>query len=178
MLSLICHTKTELEAQGIWLGILDSQLSDIGMQHAQELDRIHSSRAYVAPSSHAQQFANIVLANEFSIVERFADRSMGTLTGRDYRETMAEFPRKKWLAWRRSYWVAPPGGESLFDISDRVLTAFRQILPVASAENVVIVCAPDVLRILIGFLIKKDEGDLMKIEIQSGVPYTINGDVE
>ncbi len=178
MLILICPTKTELEEQGIWLGTLDSQLSDNGLQQAQELDKIHSHRAYVAPSSQAQQYAKIVLLDESVIVDRFADRSMGTLTGRGYRETMVEFPRKKWLAWHRSYWNAPPKGESVFDISDRVLTAFRQIRPVPSAENVAIVCSPDVLRILIGFLTKKDEAELMKIEIQSGIPYTINGDIQ
>jgi broad specificity phosphatase PhoE len=103
---------------------------------------------------------------------------MGSLTGRHYRETMAEFPRRNWLGWQRSYWIAPPAGESLFDISDRVLTAFRlKVLPIAAHENVIVVCASDILRILVGYVTKTDESDIPKFDVQPAVPYVIRGEL-
>jgi|ERR1044071_681970 2,3-bisphosphoglycerate-dependent phosphoglycerate mutase len=179
MLTLICHPETELQEQKLWQGTLDSQLSANGLQIAHELEPIAAERAYVAPSSHVLQFAKIILKNEFTVIPQFADRSMGNLTGREYRQTLNEFPRRNWLAWHRSYWTAPPDGESLFDISDRVLTTFRtQVAPVLATEKVAIVCAADVLRMLIGYITKQDETELMKIEIQSAIPYVVNGEIK
>jgi broad specificity phosphatase PhoE len=104
---------------------------------------------------------------------------MGTLTGRSYRETLAEFPRRNWLAWQRQFWIAPPGGESMFDISERVLTAFRtKVLPIPAAETVVILCAPDIIRLVVGYLTHVEEEEVMKLKVEPVVPYVINGDIE
>jgi 2,3-bisphosphoglycerate-dependent phosphoglycerate mutase len=151
----------------------------MGIEDAHVLEGIEVQRAYVAPAGHLQEFAKIVLRQqEYEIVPEFTDRSMGTLTGRGYRETMVEFPRRNWLAWNRSYWIAPPEGESFFDIADRVLTAFRnRVLPVPAGEKVCIIAAPNVLRILIGCLSKTDEAEIPKIRIEACVPHTINGEL-
>lgn len=181
MLVLLCHPETQMQAETLWLSTLDSVLSEAGRTEAETLagyNRVVSERAYVGPADHVREFAKIILHNNFETVEEFADRSMGTLTGRSYRDTLAEFPRRNWLAWQRSYWSAPPEGESLFDISDRVLTAFRtRILPVRSTETVAIICAADVMRILIGYLSRTEEIEVPKIKIEPAVPYTIQGDL-
>ena len=126
---------------------------------------------------HAEMIEMLGLDNPITLDE-LTDRSMGSLTNRAYRETMEEFPRRNWLVWQRSFWSAPPDGESLFDISDRILGAFiHKILPIPSAEDVLIVCAPNVMRVLIGYLTHAEEIEIPKLTIEALVPYVINGDV-
>jgi 2,3-bisphosphoglycerate-dependent phosphoglycerate mutase len=141
---------------------------------------IKPSRIYASPASHVGEFLRILTPDSAveSVIE-FTDRSMGSLMGRSYRETLGEFPRRNWLAWQRSFWVAPPDGESFFDISERVLTAFRtRVLPVRADETVMIVAPDDVLRLIIGYVTKVEEEGVPKIKIESMVPYVINGSVE
>jgi broad specificity phosphatase PhoE len=182
MLILIAPSGTIHEAADIWIGTLDSKLSPEGQRDAENLayyDRVVADRIFIAPTAHIAEFTNIVAFPPAEVLLELTDRSMGTLTGRNYRETMMEFPRRNWLAWHRSYWVAPPEGQSFFDISDRVLTVFRtRILPIKSSEHVAIVAAQDVLRILIGYLTKTDEVEVPKISVEPCVPHIINGDLE
>lgn len=181
MLILLCHPETEMQAQGLWLGDAVSPLSQTGREVAEEFaanSRIQADRAYGAPCRQIEEFAQYALNIPVEPILAFLDRSMGTLTGRGYRETLAEFPRRNWLGWQRSYWTAPPEGESLFDISDRVLGAFwNQILPIKSTETVCVIGAPDVLRIIIGHLSQTAITEVSKINIETAVPYVINGDL-
>lgn len=182
MLIFLCPTETKHQAEKLWLGTLDSELSPMGREQAADMavyNRKHADRAYASPGTYVAEFASIALTTNPVILDEFVDRSMGTLTGRSYRETLAEFPRRNWLAWQRSYWSAPPEGESLFDISERVMTAFRtKILPVELTETVAIIAPADVLRILIGNISNKPEGDIPKISIEPAIPYIIRGAFE
>lgn len=181
MLILVAPSETELEEKTIWLGNLNSRLSQLGREMTKEFDKhINPQRIFIPSAEHIGELAAILFPfGAPTIVEEFNDRSMGTLTGRTYRETMTEFPRRNWLAWQRSFWKAPPDGESLFDISDRVLTAFRtKVMPIPSQEDVLIICAPDIIRILIGFLTKAEEVEIPKISIEPLIPYVVNGEID
>lgn len=178
MLILISPPQTEHEVAQIWTGNTDTHLTEDGVKIAKALGTLDAKYAFIAPSAHAKEFAKIVVRCECLEVPAFADRSMGKLTGRAYRETMAEFPRRNWLAWNRSYWQSAPEGESFFDISDRVLTAFRtQILPILAFNRVAVIAAPDVLRLIIGHCSKIEEGEVPRIRVESCVPHVVNGDL-
>jgi broad specificity phosphatase PhoE len=181
MLVLITYSQTKHQVDEIWTGDLDTELSPDGILDAETCDYfggVDVTRAYAAPQQHIQEFAKKVLVRrEWETLPELRDRRMGTIQGRAYRETMAEFPRRNWLAWQRSFWTAAPEGESFFDISDRVLTAFRtKILPIAHADRVAIIAAPDVLRIIIGYLTKTEEVEVPKIAIEPCIPHVLNGD--
>ena len=183
MLVLISPPSTELEEKKIWLGNANSPLSESGRQMAEEFYYydawIKPNRLYISSAEHIVEFSNIVFPDFPAIVlPELDDRSMGSLTGRPYKETMDEFPRRNWLSWQRSYWTASPDGESLFDISDRVLTAFRsKILPIEDNETVIVICAKDVMRLLIGFVTRTEETEIPKISVEVSIPYIINGSV-
>jgi broad specificity phosphatase PhoE len=183
VLILLSPPETALEEQTIWVGNADSKLSQRGHAAAKEFALydmwIIPDRVYTSPVNHMLEFCSIILPETTPIqLPNLIDRSMGTLTGRTYRETMAEFPRRIWLAWQRSYWSAPPDGESLFDISDRVITTFRtQILPIEAHKTVLLIVAPDVMRLIIGYLVKMEEIEIPRISVEPLVPYVVNGTV-
>ncbi|MEA2992648.1 MAG: 2,3-bisphosphoglycerate-dependent phosphoglycerate mutase, partial [Alphaproteobacteria bacterium] len=93
--------------------------------------------------------------------------------------------RKKWgdeqvHIWRRSYDVAPPGGESLKDTAARVLPYYiQEILPRVLRGDLVLVSAHgNSLRALVMVLEKLGPDGIIERELQTGAPilYRLNAD--
>jgi 2,3-bisphosphoglycerate-dependent phosphoglycerate mutase len=84
------------------------------------------------------------------------------------------------LIWRRSYDVAPPGGESLKDTAARVLPYYiGEILPrVLRGERVLVSAHGNSLRALVMVLEKLSPEQILKREIGTGVPliYRLSAD--
>ncbi len=93
--------------------------------------------------------------------------------------------RKKWgeeqvHIWRRSYDIAPPGGESLRDTLARTLPYYvQEILPaVLQGKRTVVAAHGNSLRALVMVLEKLSQDGILKREIATGVPiiYRLNAD--
>jgi len=82
--------------------------------------------------------------------------------------------------WRRSYDVAPPGGESLKDTAARVLPYYLQeILPrVLRGERVLVSAHGNSLRALVMVLDRLSPQEIVERELATGVPliYRLNTD--
>ena len=82
--------------------------------------------------------------------------------------------------WRRSYDVAPPGGESLKDTAARVLPYYLQeILPrVLRGEHVLVSAHGNSLRALVMVLDRLGPKEIVQRELGTGVPmiYRLNAD--
>jgi 2,3-bisphosphoglycerate-dependent phosphoglycerate mutase len=82
--------------------------------------------------------------------------------------------------WRRSYDIAPPGGESLKDTVARALPYFvAEILPrVMRGEKVLVAAHGNSLRALIMVLDRLSPADITKVELNTGEPivYRLNAD--
>jgi 2,3-bisphosphoglycerate-dependent phosphoglycerate mutase len=110
------------------------------------------------------------------------------LNERDYGELSGlnkDAAREKWGAeqvhtWRRSYDVAPPGGESLRDTAARVLPFYIQdILPrVLRGDTVIVSAHGNSLRALVMVLERLSPQQIVAREIATGVPliYRLNAD--
>ena len=84
------------------------------------------------------------------------------------------------LIWRRSYDVAPPGGESLRDTAARVLPYYiQEILPrVMRGERVLVSAHGNSLRALVMVLDHHTKESIVKLNLDTGVPmvYRLNAD--
>ena len=84
------------------------------------------------------------------------------------------------MIWRRSYDIAPPGGESLRDTAARVLPYYiQEILPrVLGGKNVIVSAHGNSLRALVMVLEKLSPDQITKRELSTGVPliYRLNAD--
>jgi 2,3-bisphosphoglycerate-dependent phosphoglycerate mutase len=82
--------------------------------------------------------------------------------------------------WRRSYDVAPPGGESLKDTAARVLPYYvQEILPhVLRGERVLVSAHGNSLRALVMVLDRLSPDEIVKRELHTGIPmiYHLNSD--
>ena len=110
------------------------------------------------------------------------------LNERDYGDLVGlnkDDARKKWgdeqvLKWRRSYDIAPPGGESLKDTAARVLPYYiQEILPrVLRGERVLVSAHGNSLRALVMVLDRHTTDSIVKLNLGTGVPliYRLNAD--
>jgi 2,3-bisphosphoglycerate-dependent phosphoglycerate mutase len=108
------------------------------------------------------------------------ERDYGDLSGLNKDDARKKWGAEQVLLWRRSYDVAPPGGESLKDTAARVLPYYiQEILPrVLKGDNVLISAHGNSLRALVMVLEKLTPQQIVKRELATGVPliYRLNAD--
>lgn len=106
------------------------------------------------------------------------ERYYGDLQGLDKIETAAQFGAEQVRLWRRSYDVAPPGGESLADTVKRTVPFFRErIFPhLLAGENALVAAHGNSLRSIIKDLENLSEEEIVKVELGTAVPLVYDLD--
>jgi 2,3-bisphosphoglycerate-dependent phosphoglycerate mutase len=100
------------------------------------------------------------------------ERFYGDLQGLNKAETAAKYGQEQVQAWRRSFSVRPPNGESLEDTQKRVVAYFgTRILPhLQQNENVLIAAHGNSLRSIIMKLENLTPEEITKQELTTGIP--------
>jgi 2,3-bisphosphoglycerate-dependent phosphoglycerate mutase len=112
--------------------------------------------------------------------EALNERDYGDLSGLNKDDARKKWGEEQVHVWRRSYDVAPPGGESLKDTLARALPYYvTEILPrVLRGERVLVAAHGNSLRALVMVLERLNSESILKREIATGVPiiYGMNAD--
>ena len=107
------------------------------------------------------------------------ERMYGELQGLNKAETAKKYGEEQVLIWRRSFDVAPPGGESLAMTAARAWPYFEQkILPhLERGESVLIAAHGNSLRAIIMHLDGLSKEEIVKLELATGAPlfYQFSG---
>ncbi|GAA5989273.1 hypothetical protein JCM11641_003858 [Rhodosporidiobolus odoratus] len=177
----------------LFTGWKNPALTDKGRTEAQEGGKNLAKSGYthfdVAFSSVLQR-ANDTLAiilkeiNQEGL-ETFKDQALnerdyGDLTGLNKDEARVKFGEEQVHIWRRSYDVPPPGGESLELTLKRVLPYYEsQIKPrIQKGEKVLIAAHGNSLRAIIKHLEGMSGEEIVKTELETGVPIVYKLDSE
>jgi 2,3-bisphosphoglycerate-dependent phosphoglycerate mutase len=183
-LILIRHGQSRWNAENRFTGWVDEPLSDLGTKEAIEAGRrlaaegYRVDRAFTSTLKRAIDTGTLVLAElgqadlEQEQAWQLNERFYGALTGRNKDQTREEFGEEQVHIWRRSYDIAPPGGESLKDTAARTLPYYRAvILPALEESDVVLVSAHgNSLRSIVKDLDGLDDDAVTRLEIPTGVP--------
>ena len=192
LLVLVRHGQSEWNLKNLFTGWRDVDLTDKGVAEARAAGRqlkalgLRFDVAYTSALVRAQRTMDLML-------EELGQRSLQmirdqALNERDYGDLSGlnkDDARKRWgdeqvHVWRRSYDVAPPGGESLKGTAARVLPYYIQdILPrVLRGERVLVSAHGNSLRALVMVLDHLSPQEIVKREIATGVPliYRLNAD--
>jgi 2,3-bisphosphoglycerate-dependent phosphoglycerate mutase len=106
------------------------------------------------------------------------ERYYGELQGLNKAATAAKFGKEQVQIWRRSYDVAPPGGESLEDTVKRTIPFFRDriLKHLREDDNVLIAAHGNSLRSIIKYLENLSGEEIVKVELGTAIPivYDIN----
>ena len=110
------------------------------------------------------------------------ERDYGDLAGLNKDDARKKWGEEQVHIWRRSYDMAPPGGESLRDTAARVLPYYiQEILPrVLRGERVLVSAHGNSLRALVMVLDKHSTESITQLNIATGVPmiYRLNAEFD
>lgn len=192
LLVLVRHGQSDWNLKNLFTGWRDVDLTEKGVAEAREAGRklktqgIKFDVAFTSVLKRAQRTLDLMLTElGQTTIPIFKDQA---LNERDYGDLVGlnkDDARKKWgegqvHIWRRSYDVAPPGGESLKDTLARALPYYvTDILPrVLRGERVLVAAHGNSLRALVMVLDKHTPDSITKLNLDTGVPmiYRLNAD--
>lgn len=192
LLVLVRHGQSEWNLKNLFTGWHDADLSDQGIAEAKSAGQklkakgLTFDRCFTSALIRAQRTLDLMLAEigqkGLSITRDQAlnERDYGDLVGLNKDDARKKWGEDQVHLWRRSYDVAPPGGESLRDTGARVWPYYiNKIQPhVLRGEKVLIAAHGNSLRALIMALDGLTPDQVVKLELATGVPvvYRLNGD--
>ena len=184
LLALVRHGQSEWNLKNLFTGWKDPDLTPRGIEEAKGAGRALRKRgivfdvAFTSLLKRAERTLSIIQTElgqpTLPIIRDAAlnERDYGDLTGLNKDEARKRWGEAQVLAWRRSFDVPPPGGESLKDTAARVLPYFEaEIRPKAMVgERVLIVAHGNSLRALIMALENLSGEEIIKRELETGIP--------
>lgn len=183
-LILLRHGQSVFNLENRFTGWKDVDLSPLGIEEAkaagEKLKSVKIDIAYTSVLIRAKHTLEIIQdvagLQNIPVIEDKAlnERMYGDLEGLNKADTAAKFGEEQVHIWRRSFDIAPPGGESLKDTYDRVIPYFKSVIEkdLDKGLNTLIVAHGNSIRALIMFLDKLSPEEIIKIEIATGLPIT------
>ena len=192
LLVLVRHGQSDWNLKNLFTGWKDPDLTPQGVREAISAgERIKAlgltfDVAFTSALSRAQRTCALLLAAQGQPGlhtirdEALNERDYGDLSGLNKDDARKRWGEAQVHIWRRSYDIAPPGGESLKDTVARVLPYYAQeILPrVLRGERVLVAAHGNSLRALVMVLDRLTPATIPSMELDTGVPlvYRLKAD--
>src|SRR5215471_19638244 len=192
LLVLVRHGQSEWNLENLFTGWKDPDLTEQGMAEAKDAGRKLKAQglkfdiAFTSVLKRAQHTLDLMLVEigQTGLKTRknlaLNERDYGDLSGLNKDDARKRWGEQQVHIWRRSYDVAPPGGESLKDTAARVLPYYiQEILPcVLRGERTLVAAHGNSLRALVMVLERLDTKQILSRELATGVPliYHLNAD--
>lgn len=182
-LILVRHGQSEWNLLNVFTGFTDVSLSEQGREEAKKaaalLKDFTFHRAHTSDLTRAHETLDIILAetnHQHIPIKKdpaIKERDYGDLTGMNKDEAKAKFGDELFLKYRRSWDVAPPGGESLKDTAARSIPYYEKhiLADLKAGHNVIVSAHGNSLRSIVKHLDQLSEDEIVKTEIGTGVVY-------
>ncbi len=182
LLILVRHGESVWNKENRFTGWVDVDLSPRGEEEAgvagRQLSGYPVSRAFTSNLLRAQKTLSLILETSghsgvpVERSEALNERHYGDLQGLNKDETAKKYGAEQVHIWRRSYDVAPPGGESLKMTRDRVLPYVHSaILPaLVRGENCLVVAHGNSLRAMVMELDRMTREQILELNIPTATP--------
>jgi 2,3-bisphosphoglycerate-dependent phosphoglycerate mutase len=191
-LVLVRHGQSDWNLKNLFTGWKDPDLSPLGVAEAKaageklRAEGLTFDIAYTSALVRAQHTLTIILEvlgqPDLETVKDQAlnERDYGELTGLNKDDARKRWGEEQVHIWRRSFDVAPPGGESLKDTAARTLPYWDKVIRpvVLSGKRVLISAHGNSLRSLVMRLENLTGDEIVKRELATGAPiiYWMNAD--
>ncbi|MDX2287518.1 MAG: 2,3-bisphosphoglycerate-dependent phosphoglycerate mutase [Hyphomicrobiaceae bacterium] len=196
VLVLVRHGQSQWNKLNLFTGWRDPDLTEQGIAEAERAGLLLKAQgvtfdiAYTSMLRRAQRTLDLMLEEmeqtDLPVVRDQAlnERDYGELSGLNKDDARLRWGEEQVLVWRRSYDIAPPGGESLKDTAARVLPYYKtRIWPdVKAGKNVIVAAHGNSIRALIMYLEELSAKEILEREVATGAPMvyrlTQHGHVE
>ena len=192
VLVLVRHGQSVWNAKNLFTGWKDVDLTELGVEEARragaalKAQGISFDIAYTSALIRAQRTLQLILEElgqsdlETIRDQALNERDYGDLVGLNKEEMAEKVGAEQVHIWRRSFDVAPPGGESLKDTAERTLPYFEdRIMPdVLAGKNVIVAAHGNSLRSIVMKLDDLSVDEVTQLNLATGVPiiYRLNAD--
>jgi len=192
ILVLVRHGESEWNKKNLFTGWRDVDLTENGVREAREAGRRIKAKGlrfdvgFTSALVRAQRSLDLMLAEigqpNIPVFKDQAlnERDYGDLVGLNKDDARAKWGAEQVHVWRRSYDVAPPGGESLKDTAARVLPYYiQEMLPrILRGDNMLVAAHGNSLRALVMVLEHLSPEKIVARELATGLPliYRLNAD--
>lgn len=178
-LFLLRHLKSQWNLENRFTGWTDVPLSQEGIESAQktakELAGFKIDKVYTSPLIRNRETVSLVLKNLGEKLPVIADKALdernyGELQGLNKDEVKKQYGQEQVRLWRRSYDIAPPGGESLKNVYKRAVPFFKKYAEkdLKDGKNVLIVASHNSLRAIVKYVENISDQDIINIELPFG----------
>jgi 2,3-bisphosphoglycerate-dependent phosphoglycerate mutase len=176
LLVLVRHGQSEWNLKNLFTGWRDVDLTEQGVNEACAAGRKLKAQGTLDLVLGEMGQTGIPIIRDQALNER----DYGDLSGLNKDDARAKWGEEQVHVWRRSYDIAPPGGESLKDTVARALPYFvQEILPrVLRGERTIVAAHGNSLRALVMVLERLSPDGIVKRELATGAPiiYRLNAD--
>jgi 2,3-bisphosphoglycerate-dependent phosphoglycerate mutase len=192
ILVLVRHGESEWNKKNLFTGWRDVDLTENGIREARAAGRRIKAKGlrfdvgFTSALVRAQRSLDLMLdeigQRNIPVFKDQAlnERDYGDLVGLNKDDARAKWGAEQVHAWRRSYDVAPPGGESLKDTAARVLPYYiQEMLPrLLRGDNMLVAAHGNSLRALVMVLEHLSPEKIVARELATGLPlvYRLNAD--
>lgn len=192
VLVLVRHGESEWNKLNLFTGWRDPGLSEKGVTEARKAGRLMKAEglrfdvAFTSVLKRAQATLVLMLQElgQTGLLthsdQALNERDYGDLAGLNKDDARARWSEEQVHTWRRSYDVAPPGGESLKDTAARTLPYYEARLwpEVKAGLNVLVSAHGNSLRSVVMKLDALTPEQIVTTEIGTGVPIIYRLDPE
>jgi 2,3-bisphosphoglycerate-dependent phosphoglycerate mutase len=189
-LVLVRHGQSLWNQQNRFTGWVDVPLTELGRREAREgadaIRHIKFDVAYTSALRRAQDTLALLTEalgqSQVPVIRDQAlnERDYGELSGLNKAETAAKHGEAQVHIWRRSFDVAPPGGESLMLTAERTLPFFERAIEgdIRIGHNVLVVAHGNSNRAIVMKLEKISREDIADLELPTGIPRVYEYDAK
>lgn len=172
------HSESTHNKRGTFSGRLDAKLTAYGKkkarQIAQKLKDKKIDMAFTSPLTRTKECMGHILKHhpETKVIvdKRLIERDYGKLAGKNKLEYAQEHPML-FPIYHRSYYIPPPGGESMRRVDKRVGSFIKDMLKIAKekkAKTVIIATHGNSIRPIRKYFEGLNNKEMMKTETKKG----------
>ena len=179
-LILLRHLQSQWNLENRFTGWTDVPLSKEGIENAKTVSEkiagVKIDKIYTSPLIRNRETTRLISENlgqkDMPIIVNKAldERNYGKLQGLNKDEVKKQYGEEQVKLWRRSYEVAPPGGESLQDVYKRTTPFFKEHIEndLKYGKNVLVVASHNSLRALVKYIENISDDEIINLEISYG----------
>jgi len=172
---LVRHGEVKNHASGVYNGRTDVGITERGAEQMRLLrDRLREagiSTLYSSSLARTVEGGRIIGEGwglPRRVVPELQERNFGEWEGLTFEGIRDRYP-DLFAAWQEDVTaVRPPGGESLYDVSERVLRAYLPIIEQHRGERILIVAHGGVNRVILAHALKMEIRRIFRIDQEYG----------